>query len=592
MQKGKYVIIGFYDTTSQTLEWMGNEKFAGGRGPPPDSTIIRHLFVTVNLMLYYSVLFAMMIGLSAAFGLFIFNQKYSYRRIIAQSQPQCNNLLIVGCALCLFSLLLMGLPADEGLAFAEDSFAFLCHTRVSLLMVGFTFAYGSLFAKVWIVHRLGATENQELAAINKEEEDGSPWESIRMLIAAMVGRQALVAAALRKISTHAYGTLIAKRPCRLNQPIPAEKFYSVVGSLFLVDFVIIAFWLAIDPLQRTEQTFHLQGICEKFLLFLAILGAPAGTDEDVMLLPILELCQSSRQEVWIVLVLGYKGLLLVFGLFLAYESRHLKLRYVNDSRFVHLTICNVSVLSLIIGPIVTFFLRHQANAFFGFVSATVLLCTYIGLGLMFLPKIIYIYNTPHSSDDTANTSSFNDNQRSNIFKSDQLRYLQLVKENNELKRQIEIRKIKVTECRRLLGKRLVAAGITTTSATQTPKFNKLVTTASTKESTIATDEGFSSATLGRLSSSNVNGCCSSPSNYSSASSTNVAGFITANGTPMAAATAANTIMTLTGMFHSGSMVDNMNRGVEIEVKEGRSFSCSSAAQSTSSSTSSSEEILL
>ena len=38
-----------------------------------------------------------------------------------------------------------------------------------------------------------------------------------MLIAAMVGRQALVAAALRKISTHAYGSLIARRPCLLNQ---------------------------------------------------------------------------------------------------------------------------------------------------------------------------------------------------------------------------------------------------------------------------------------------------------------------------------------------------------------------------------------
>lgn len=49
------------------------------------------------------------------------------------------------------------------------------------------------------------------------QEDGSRWESIRMLIAAMVGRQALVAAALRKISTHAYGSLIARRPCLLNQ---------------------------------------------------------------------------------------------------------------------------------------------------------------------------------------------------------------------------------------------------------------------------------------------------------------------------------------------------------------------------------------
>jgi hypothetical protein len=39
-----------------------------------------------------------------------------------------------------------------------------------------------------------------------------------MLLAALVGRQVLVAAALRKISTHAYSSLIARRrPCLLNQ---------------------------------------------------------------------------------------------------------------------------------------------------------------------------------------------------------------------------------------------------------------------------------------------------------------------------------------------------------------------------------------
>lgn len=41
-----------------------------------------------------------------------------------------------------------------------------------------------------------------------------------MLLGALVGsRQALVATALRKISTHAYTSLIARRPCLLNQVI-------------------------------------------------------------------------------------------------------------------------------------------------------------------------------------------------------------------------------------------------------------------------------------------------------------------------------------------------------------------------------------
>ena len=62
----------------------------------------------------------------------------------------------------------MGLPA-EGITFPRESFSVLCHSRISILMIGFTFAYGSMFAKVWVVHRMGASENQELATITKDE---------------------------------------------------------------------------------------------------------------------------------------------------------------------------------------------------------------------------------------------------------------------------------------------------------------------------------------------------------------------------------------------------------------------------------------
>lgn len=34
------------------------------------------------------------------------------------------------------------------------------------------------------------------------------------------------------------------------------------------------------------------------------------------------------------LLYGYKGLLLIFGLFLAYETRSIKLKQINDSRLV------------------------------------------------------------------------------------------------------------------------------------------------------------------------------------------------------------------------------------------------------------------
>ncbi|VDM75092.1 unnamed protein product [Strongylus vulgaris] len=404
MQNGKYVVMGFYDTTTQELEWYGKEQWYSSKGPPPDSTIIRESILTVASELYYAVAVFAFIGLALAAGTFIFNNKYAFRGIIVQSQPQCNNILISGCSLCIASLFLMGLPS-EGIALPQSAFSILCHSRISILMIGFTFAYGSMFAKVWIVHRMSASENQQLASRQKDEEDASPWESIRTLIASVVGRQAYVAAALRKASNNAYGTLaVSRRINTLNQvithlalthasnssttpsPIPPGRFYTVIAAFFVIDLVIILCWIVFDPLQRIEQRFPL-------------LEPPAGSDDDVMLLPILELCQSSHQEVWIGLVLGYKCLLLVFGLFLAYESRNLKLRYVNDSRLVGLAIYNVAILSLVTGPVTTLLIRSQANANFAFVAATVLLCTYISLGLVFVPKMRFICRVPPSADE-------------------------------------------------------------------------------------------------------------------------------------------------------------------------------------------------
>ncbi|VDN55785.1 unnamed protein product [Dracunculus medinensis] len=291
LQDGKYEMLGTYDTTTSHLDWYGKEKFATLNGlAPPDSTIIKESFLTISIELYYAVAAFAIIGIFLSITIFIFNFKNSSRSIIIQSQPKCNNIFIVGCILCSFSLLLMGIPAD-GITLPKESFTFLCHTRISLLMVGFTFGYGSMFAKVWIVHRVGASGNQELVSQQKS-----------------------------------------------NDPISSKKFYLIIAIFFIIDLIIIVCWLLYDPLQREERRFPLQ-------------EPPPGTEEDVMLLPILEYCQSKRHEIWTGIIMGYKCLLLIFGLFLAYESRNLKLRYINDSRFVGLAIYNVTILSLVTGPV-------------------------------------------------------------------------------------------------------------------------------------------------------------------------------------------------------------------------------------------------
>lgn len=48
---------------------------------------------------------------------------------------------------------------------------------------------------------------------------------------------------------------------------------------------------------------------------------------------------------------AYKGLQLILGLFLAYETRSMKVKQINDSKLVGLSIYNVVVLCMITAPV-------------------------------------------------------------------------------------------------------------------------------------------------------------------------------------------------------------------------------------------------
>lgn len=71
------------------------------------------------------------------------------------------------------------------------------------------------------------------------------------------------------------------------------------------------------------------------------------------------------------ILLAFKGFIVVFAVFLAIEARCLRLRYVNDSRFVALAIYNVAALSLLTAPVVLFLIDdYSTNARFLFISGT------------------------------------------------------------------------------------------------------------------------------------------------------------------------------------------------------------------------------
>lgn len=146
----------------------------------------------------------------------------------------------------------------------------------------------------------------------------------------------------------------------------------MVSGLLGLDLILLLVWQLYDPLQRKIELFPLED--------------PSSTDDDVKIRPELEHCESINNTIWLGVIYGYKGLVLVFGLFLAYETRSLKVKQINDSRYVGMSIYNVVVLCLITAP-VTMVIASQQDASFAFVALAIIFCCFLSMALIFVPKV-------------------------------------------------------------------------------------------------------------------------------------------------------------------------------------------------------------
>ena len=84
----------------------------------------------------------------------------------------------------------------------------------------------------------------------------------------------------------------------------------------------------------------------------------------------------------------YKGIFLLFGLFLAWETRNVSIPALNDSRYIGMSVYNVAVLS-IIGAIVAFAMDGNVHyeALYAISSLCLIGCTSVTLLLVFVPKV-------------------------------------------------------------------------------------------------------------------------------------------------------------------------------------------------------------
>lgn len=223
--------------------------------------------------------------------------------------------------------------------------------------------------------------------------------------------------------TLSYGAMFSKiwRVHRLTTKSKSEskkvaswKLYTMVGILLMFDLVILLSWQIIDPLQKKMEVFPLEDPEESL---------------DIKIEPQLEHCESENNAIWLGVIYGYKGLLLIFGIFLAYETRSVKVKQLNDSRLVGMSIYNVVVLCLITAP-VTLVISSQTDATFAFVALAIIVCCFLSMALIFVPKIIELVRRPRERIDARTLTD------TITSREEEDRHKRLLTENEELKRQV------------------------------------------------------------------------------------------------------------------------------------------------------------
>ncbi|CAH0731454.1 unnamed protein product, partial [Brenthis ino] len=160
---------------------------------------------------------------------------------------------------------------------------------------------------------------------------------------------------------------------KLNKKVIKDyQLFMVVGVLLCIDFAIMTTWQISDPFYRATKQME---------------AYPHPTSEDIVIVQENEYCQSERMPIFIGVIYAYKGLLLVFGAFLAWETRHVSIPALNDSKHIGLSVYNVLIMCIMGAPIALVLADHK-DALFVLIAIFIIFCTTATLCLVFVPKLV------------------------------------------------------------------------------------------------------------------------------------------------------------------------------------------------------------
>ena len=103
---------------------------------------------------------------------------------------------------------------------------------------------------------------------------------------------------------------------------------------------------------------------------------------------IIGVCMSDGSLIWLPILFGYKAIVLMAGLFLAFETRKVKHTALNESRFVGMSVYGAVIVSVALTPIGVL-LHNFPSVQYGILGMLILLSITLILALVFVSKVTH-----------------------------------------------------------------------------------------------------------------------------------------------------------------------------------------------------------
>uniref|UniRef100_A0A1I7WEX2 G_PROTEIN_RECEP_F3_4 domain-containing protein n=1 Tax=Heterorhabditis bacteriophora TaxID=37862 RepID=A0A1I7WEX2_HETBA len=158
-----------------------------------------------------------------------------------------------------------------------------------------------------------------------------------------------------------------------------SKLLLILAGLLLVDVVVLSLWAVISPFT------------------LSITQLPQIHFDNKVIIPEVEKCQSSHSVVFQAILYAIKGILMILGCFLAWETRHVNVPALNDSKYIGMSVYNVVVMS-ILGLSISVILQERVNEAFALACFFIIFSTTLTLCLVFVPKAVELSRNPQGNE--------------------------------------------------------------------------------------------------------------------------------------------------------------------------------------------------